>query len=468
MGTAVLAGFLPGIGHYTYWQPPGYFFFLSLVLRCVPVAHHFLAMRLFSWFLGAAALLLGASILRRFTPSIGWGWLGLVVLATQVSFIQVANVGRMEMIALVCNLAALNRYLAYRVEHRGLFLASAGFMAGLAMLCHPVGILTVAVMVVHEVAAPQRDGSRGKHVVIFSSSMLAPFLPWIIYITQAPRLFSAQMAAQSVRKSLSLGTLLTSEGFRHWFVHPFQDSIWPLRHSLGGPWPFTNMLAVSIQMLILGVGLAALLAEGRRPIEASMLGSWALGGYAINLFLPEFWYSVHFTVPCCLLLGWVASGASRRNLRALALATLAIAAILNFDTTKSLWAISRDGSQRYKLYCSTLARNIPPHSRVLLAAIPDPYFGLVREHRSYQFYEFVPEDVPVDISEADRALGEIDYVVGSACCRPDYLVNYLLRHGRVEVDLGERGFDSPPVVIWKLRRPELPSKIPREDTRAIR
>ena len=118
MGTAVLAGFLPGIGQHTYWQPPGYFFFLSLVVRFVPVAHHFVAMRLFSWILGVVALLLGASILKRFAHGIGWGWLGLLVLATQVSFIQAANVGRMEMLSLVCTLAALNWYLAFRENPR--------------------------------------------------------------------------------------------------------------------------------------------------------------------------------------------------------------------------------------------------------------------------------------------------------------------------------------------------------------
>ena len=216
---------------------------------------------------------------------------------------------------------------------------------------------------------------------------------------------------------------------------------------------------------MLSVGLAALLAEGRRRIEASLLGSWALGGYAINLFLPEFWYAVHFTAPCCIMLGWAAAGSSRQWARTLALATLVLAAALNVAAAELLWRANRDGSRRYELFCSTLARKIPPNSSVLLAAIPDPYFGWLGEKRSYHIYEFVPEGVPVDHAQAEEALGKIDYVVGSACCRPDYLVNYLLAHGRAEANLGERGFLSPPVVLWKLHVPPNPAATREEGSR---
>jgi hypothetical protein len=465
MGTAVLTGFLPGIDHYTYWQPPGYFFFLSLALRLVAPAHHFVAMRLFSWLLGVVALWRGAAILKRLAVGPGPAFVSLAVLATQVSFIQAANVGRMEMLTLASTLAALNCYLAYREKRRWRSLAEAGFLAGLAMLCHPAGILVPAVMVAHEVAAPRSGGKGVKEVLAFLGCVLVAFLPWFAYIAQAPGLFSTQMLAQSVRKSSYLGTVLTSGGYVRWLLRPFQDAIWPLGWSMGVPWPFSGRPAVIIQFLVLTVGLAALLAEGRRSVEASLLGTWALAGYGISLILPEIWYGIHFTTPGCLLLGWAVAGASRRTARKLALATLTLAAALNLDMARLLWHVNQDGSRRYQLYCSTLARMIPPNSSVLLAAIPDPYFGWLAEKKAYQVYEFVPEGVPVNEAQVEEALDKIDYVVGSACCRPDYLVNYLLAHGRAEVSLGERAALFPPVLLWKLRVQSNPPMKQKEGSR---
>jgi hypothetical protein len=446
MGTAVLAGFLPGMDRYTYWQPPGYFFCLSLILWLVAPAHHFLADRLFSWFLGVVVLVLGAATLKRLTANSGWAILGLVVLGTQVTFIQAANVGRMEMLSLACVLAALNAYLAYRQKSSLYLLAGSSFLAGLAMVCHTVGILAASLMVVHELALPQAGRRRAKEVLIFLGCILAALLPWIIYIAQAPDVFAAQMLAQSARKSSYLSTLLTSRGYMAWLRSPCELAIWPLGHRIGG----VGGDSVWVPGLMLGVGVAALLAEGRRRVEASLLGTWALAGYAVNLFLPEFWYAVHFATPCCLLLGWAAAAPAKRWVRTLALTTLVFAAISNFGRAKLLWQINQDGSRRYNLYCSTLERIIPPNSSVLLATIPDPYFGWLGEKKSYQIHEFVPEGIPVDNAQAEEALGKIDYVVGSACCRPDYLANYLLAHGRTEANLGERSFLSPPVVIWSL------------------
>ena len=322
MGTAVLAGFLSGISRYTYWQPPGYFFFLSLLLRPVAPAHHFVAMRLFSWSLGAIVLLLGAALLKRLATDGARALLGLAVLATEVSFIQVANVGRMEMLSLACTLGAFNLYLASRENSNLYLLAGSGLLAGLAMVCHPVGILAPSVMVVHEVALPQPGGRRIPKVLIFLGCILAPFLPWLIYIGQAPHLFSAQMLAQSTRKFSYLGQVLTSRGYAAWLRVPFENAIRPLGARIHG-------LAYDfrIPVLMLAVGVAALLAEGRRRIEASLLGTWALAGYAVNLFLPEFWYAVHFAAPCCLLLGWAAGGSTKRWVRTSALATLVLAGV---------------------------------------------------------------------------------------------------------------------------------------------
>jgi len=449
-GTTVLDGFIPGIDQYTYWQPPGYFLFLSVILRFVAPAHHLVAMRMSSWCLGAMVLLLGAILLKRLAADGKMALLGLVLLGTHVGFIQASNVGRMEMLTLACMMAALSGYLAYRENRSRFRLAAASLFAGLAIVCHPAGILAAFVMLVHELTLPRSGGRRGRDALIFAGGIVTVLVPWLAYVAQAPGLFFEQVLAQSARKTWLLGFLVGTHRYGHWLLSPFESAAWPLHHRLLGLWPFQMGSGTMVPVVVFCAGVVALLAEGRRRVEASMLGTWALAGYAVNLFLPEAWYGVHFVVPCCLLLGWAAAGSSRKWMRTGALAVLFAASTWNLAVDRVIWRASRDGWIVYKLYCSSLAQMIPANSGVLLAAIPDPYFGWLGQNRSYRVYESVPRGVPVDSTRAQRELAKVDYVIGSDCCRPAYLVEYLNAHGILETSMGVRDFLSPPVAVWRL------------------
>jgi hypothetical protein len=137
-------------------------------------------------------------------------------------------------------------------------------------------------------------------------------------------------------------------------------------------------------------------------------------------------------------------------MRAAALATLCVAVAWNLNEADLLTLVTGDGFIRYRLYCSTLAKKIPKNSSILLAAIPDPYSYMLGQDKSYRIYEFVPEGVPVDDAEARETIAHVDDVVGSDCCRPPYLADYLVAHGKVELNMGSRDFLSPAVVVWKL------------------
>jgi hypothetical protein len=371
-------------------------------------------------------------------------------LGTQVSFIQVSNAGRMEMLTLACTMAAMSCYLAYRQNHSTYSLAAASFFAGLALVCHPAGILAAFAMVVHELVLPGARKSTRREALISAGCLMAALVPWLAYVAQAPRLFLEQILAQSARKTWVLSLLLTSQGYRRWLLSPFEHTAWPLGHRLAGLWPFPLGSGTIVPLLVFCAGAVVLLAEGKRRVEASLLGTWALAGYGLNLFLPELWYAVHFAVPCCLLLGWAAAGSSRKWMRAGALATLVAASAWNVALDQGLWQGTRDAQVTYKLYCSSLSQMIPANSGVLLAAIPDPYFGWLGQNKAYRVYEFVPEGIAVDKATAQRELGKVDYVVGSECCRPAYLVDYLKAHGKLEASLGSRYFNAPPVMVWKL------------------
>ena len=182
-----------------------------------------------------------------------------------------------------------------------------------------------------------------------------------------------------------------------------------------------------------------------------MLEAWVLAGYGINLLLLEFWYAAHFVAPCCLLLGWAGSGVVPEVDPRGGFNHADHSRILECSRDKDPLVGQPGGGMRYTVYGATIADRLPAKSSVLLAAIPDPYFYLMQHDKSLRIFEFVPEGAPVD-AEAREALSKVDYVVGRNCCRPDYLVDFLTAHSKVEAILGRRDFLSPPVFIWKISR----------------
>lgn len=132
------------------------------------------------------------------------------------------------------------------------------------MVCHPVGILAASLMVVHEFAAPQRRANGVNEVLVSLGCLLAAFLPWFLYIAQSPHIFRPQMAAQPLRKSLYVGSVIGFRGYIDWLMFPFVSATWPEGHCLAGFWPFAFGSGVIVPLLMFCVGLAAILTEGRR------------------------------------------------------------------------------------------------------------------------------------------------------------------------------------------------------------
>src|SRR5712691_10386216 len=134
-----------------------------------------------------------------------------------------------------------------------------------------------------------------------------------------------------------------------------------------------------------------------------------------------------------------------------------------FRAGKRLERLSWDSGdwKAYRKYASALAEQIPAGSKVILMAIPDPYFGLQMENKGYRLYEFAPEGIPVDPAMAQKTLASTDDAVDSGCCGPRYLRPYLESHGRIVGGVMSPDRNSPPVLVWKLqdspvRRPEPP------------
>ncbi len=451
MGTPVLAGFIPGMDRYTFWLPPGYFLALAALFRIFHPVNQVLVMRLFSWALGAALLGICWHILRRISPRSGMVWLSLLLLATHATLIRAANLGRMDMLTLVCGTASVALYLEFLEREGSRWAAGAGFFAGLAFLCHPAGAVFLAALVANHLKSAGLKSLAKPQARLFFGSFLLPLVPWLIYLLRAPGLFLLQFGGQLNRKASATGTLLIHEPATRWLIRPLQFAEWGPK----GPLTFSDVLFVFVFL----VAVLLLAFSGREKTRASVLGLWVLAGYCLNLATLEDWYPIYFVVPMVLLLGWGAASTQYPWARAIGVAALLVGIAWNVVQAELVLKGPFGDWKAYRKYASALAEQIPAGSKVILMAIPDPYFGLQMENKGYRLYEFAPEGIPVDPTMAQKTLASTDYAVDSGCCGPRYLRPYIESHGRIVGGVMSPDRNSPPVMVWKLqdsavRRPE--------------
>lgn len=442
MATTVLAGFIPGMDRYTFWLPPGYFLTLAALFRFVGPGQYLLAMRLFSWFLGVLLLGLARIILRRLALGPRIVWLGLMLLATHPTFIRAANLGRMEMLTLVSAAGAVALYLEFLERGGRRRAAAAGFLCGLAGLCHPAGVIIFAALALHFLFRSRFRGLAEPEIYVFSASSLVPFLPWLVYILQAPQFFWVQFGGQFARKTAGAGNVLENGNVIAWLIRPLQSAEWGRR----GISHWADFLAAVVFLL----GLFFLILPGREKTKARVLGLWVMLGFALNLVSLEDWYPIYFILPAILLLTWGAAEAKQGWARALGVVVILAGLGRNLVLAYSLFNGRYGTESDYRRYASAIAAHIPPGSSVLLMATPDPYFGLESLRKGYRLLEFVPEGIPVDPRLAETALASVDYVVDSGCCNPVYVRDYLVLHGKLEGGAVSPVAESSPVWIWKL------------------
>lgn len=444
MSTSVLAGFIPGMERYTFWLPPGYFVALAGLFRLLGLSHGLVVMRLFSWLLGLLLLLICWTILKRLTSRSWIPWLSLILLATHASFVRAANLGRMEMLTLVCTVGAVASYLGFLEGGRTRRLAVAGFLSGLAAMCHPAGMIALTALALHWLASSGiREGTRRGTVLFFASASL-PILPWLVYISRAPDLFLTQFGGQIVRKVSSTGTALTGGTVVGWLLRPLKAGEW-------APIGLSSLAAAVSTVLFLAAILFLMVSDGERS-KMWALGVWLVIAYALNLFTLEQWYPIYFVVPMVLALGCGPPWSRFYWGRSIGLLVLFVGIAWNVFQIKTVFSSPYGSWSDYKSYASAIAARIPPGSSVLLEAIPDPYFGLLEENKGYRLYEFVPEGVRVNGEMAGKAMASVDYVVDSGCCKPSYILQYIRVHGALTGGVMSPDRGAGPVQIWKLGR----------------
>jgi len=303
-----------------------------------------------------------------------------------------------------------------------------------------VGGFIVTALVLDRLVILGRRFFRERSEILFLACVAAPLLAWLVYAAQAPHIFASQFGGQFIRKAAATTGEYRPHGVLANILYPVQF----------GPLPEATHDWGFVAIAVAVAGLFFTQARGRERLR--VIGLWALSGLALNLLVHEEWYPVYFALPVIILLGACATAARGRMARVFAVTVIAAGILGNVVQICTLHGKEYLTWKEYQDYSSSIAQVIPPGSSVVLAAIPDPYFGMLAEGKAYRLLEFVPSGVPVDPYLAEKTLNSTDYVVDSGCCRSRYLDDYIRAHGILSIELEVSGHAWPDVRIWRLPR----------------
>jgi 4-amino-4-deoxy-L-arabinose transferase-like glycosyltransferase len=418
--TRVLEGLLPSAEHGTYWIPPAYPFVLAGVFALF--SSDVAVTRALSFVCALGVLLLVYGLACRLQPSRSLASLAPTLLALDPVFGRGARVGRMDMMALLCVLAAVFAAFDREASARRRALL-AGVLAGLGVTVHPIAVLAVPIVLLAELGRPREQRALGTAAL----GVLLGVSPWLLWIARSPLAFVVQWAAQLIRK----GENWQAYGAAPWLAaFEFTLSRYPPALQTAAPWSY----------LAAFVGLAI---ASRRNREARvLLGLYALFFVAV-LRAAEMWYTLYLTPFLALgVLAVVAvtpassaHGARARAARyiggGLVAAVFALCAVR--DAADALrW---RPAGLAYDEWSERVMAAIPRNARVLIAATPDPYFASVNRP-DLVVRELLPAGIPLPDGGADSLLDDTDFVVVGRVAPSEWVLQALRARGRRVAKIG--------------------------------
>lgn len=416
--TPVLSGLIYGMDRATLWNCPLHMVLLAQVYRLT--GESLLAGRLFSLFLGSAALVLFYLLCRRVLrpPLAG---IATIVLALDPVFQRASNTIRMDVLTLSCFFASLLFILKSRQLHaRGqagppdnaraslLYALLAGLALGLASISHPFAAILLPVLVLFCLPNPRRLGAA-------LSGAAAGFLPWAVYIGAHFDIFQEQFIEQLRRKAELSRMIAGGEtgGLHRVFFsqYGFYDGSWP-----------AMVVAALLYAVVVGVCVLYLLRrvqqgafreadEQKRAKDLLVLSFLIIAGFAY--FSSEGWYVVYGDAFLILAAAILASGrfesaieskdsaqpGSTRGLQSLlwlsrryeflvfGAAAVLFPLLLFYFTARGYAGDNRNHTQRF---LQETAAAVSTCKSVYLRVRPDPYFELRSRHPLVRVYEFIP------------------------------------------------------------------------------
>lgn len=436
MGTPLM-DLVPGMAARTYWMPP--FYFLHLVPFFALFGASLETMRAATLAAAAAVMLLAYALGRRAGLGRFGALLPVAVLAVDHAFLRGSLVGRMDMLATALVLATAWVWLAPGASAaRGI---GTGALAGLALMTHPTGAVAVVWVLVAECAHPH--GRRARGLAAMLAGMAAAVAGWIVYILRDPASFRAQLAAQVARKAAHHFPLADRLQV-HLAAYPGHHDIVVLFHVLGA------------------AGLIAAALRQRRL--------WTLALLQLLLFVNVTWSIEMWYVACLVpldalgaaMLLRAAADASAPGRRRRALAAAVAGAIVLAFVAYARWNVrgtagfdrrmnvAARGQADYRAFCGRIAAQLPRGSRVMLACIPDPYFGLA-SRGDLVLHEFTP--VPVDPRALAARFDSLDYVIVGRESVDAQVAAFVRAHARSVVRIAGASPDGYRADIVRVRPP---------------
>lgn len=400
--TRVLEGLIPGMEETTLWMPPLYFFSGGLWMKYVFPG--IVGLRLFTLVVAALCIFIFYGILFRIGFSLLSASFAGLLLVTDLLFLRVGTMARMEMLCLFFALASL--FLLVRTaldEHprpvgkvEALF---SGIFLGLSFLSHPFG----SVFGVPSLYLLWRRKSLSTS--LFWIGGIFPLVIWIIWLFPYWNLFLFQFGLQFGRKKelFTLFSVLTK-----------------IKILIGG-YENPGVRILFYIFLLAGIGINRRLLKER----FLFLFVWVLGILVFLFLSTEFYYVMYLTLPLSALGGMLFEESDRKRVIYVGSGLLFCNLIVLFLAYRKVGFINPEFDLGKK-FSEEIAAELRYSKKVYLQAIPDPYFYLRERYPDQEILEFIPGELPVPSEMFVGALDSIDtFVFSEGTKRNDTVENYL-------------------------------------------
>jgi 4-amino-4-deoxy-L-arabinose transferase-like glycosyltransferase len=187
-----------GMQGHVYWQPPGFFLFLAVVIRVV--GFDLVALRMVSIFLGGLILLVVYGIARRITPRWEVASLAMGLLAINPNFVTYIKLVRMDGLCVLLQMTALLLVLGGKTQSRSRLFVVGALLAG-AVMTHPLGAIGYFIVMYHLMhGSPLTLTRRWGDLCVMLIPLAVALVFYGLYVLQDLGAFESQMAMQFQRK----------------------------------------------------------------------------------------------------------------------------------------------------------------------------------------------------------------------------------------------------------------------------
>ena len=377
------------------------------------------SIRLLSLFLGSLAAAAFFFLVRVKFQSLYFATLGTLLLTFNVHFSKATRLGRPEILTILIIIVSLLCWYVSGKKHTKYILLSA-FLASLATASHPLGILSVGVIILGVIFSPLPL----KKKLLFSTWTLFCLglvtLSWLLTTQRSLSDFYIAFSLGAQDKAYQLSSLVTD------FIPT--NSTW-----------FVLTVTQSFILLILLIKIINKSASNRR--ENLFIFLSALGAIELISLQKVIYYGA-YPQPLIILAILTVVAQMKSSMRPLVIIFfICINIYLQFFNigfyTPSVNFTELD-SFDYHRFTDEIKNNLPKEpTTIFLSSIPDPYLDL-KTDPNYTLYQAIDPNYPLDLKDYQKTLDESDYIIYTWLPH-DFLAQYLVSNTSKVIQVGQNG-----------------------------